>query len=135
MTRIIEDNEAHYQTREVPFGRLYEWHPEHIIVECGCGESFTLSATSSTTTTCRCGTELGAILRNIERHAETPQSDKIRHPWLYDAQEQADQHLHDEATYPEDSPWRYNDVTAGLGDERRINAGPLHIRFSAEREN
>ncbi len=134
MTRIIEDIAAHYETREVPFGRLYEWHPEHIIVECDCGERFTLSATSSTTTTCRCGTDLGAIVRNIERHAETPLSDKIRHPWLYDAQEQADQHLHDEATYPEGSPWRYNDITAGLGDERRTNAGPLHIRFSAERE-
>src|SRR5215213_10226856 len=100
MTRIIEDIEAHYETLEVPFGRIYEWHPEHIIVECGCGERFTLSATS-TTTTCRCGIDHGAILRNIERHAD-PLSDKISHPW------------------------RYNDVTAGLGDERRSNAGPLH---------
>jgi hypothetical protein len=111
MTRIIEDIEAHYETREVPFGRIYEWHPEHIIVECGCGERFTLSATS-TTTTCRCGIDHGAILRNIERHAD-PLSDKISHPWLYDAQEQAAQHHRDESAYPEGSPWRYNDVTAG----------------------
>jgi hypothetical protein len=125
MTRIIEDNEAHYETREVPFGRLYEWHPEHIIVECDCGERFTLSATS-TTPTCRCGIDHGAIVRNIERHADS-QSDKISHPWLYDAQEQAEQHHRDESAYPEGSPWRYNDVTAGLGDERRSsNAGPLH---------
>src|SRR5215212_1045239 len=124
MTRIIEDIEAHYETLEVPFGRIYEWHPEHIIVECGCGERFTLSATS-TTTTCRCGIDHGAILRNIERHAD-PLSDKISHPWVYDAQVQAAQHHRDESAYPEGSPWRYNDVTAGLGDERRSNAGPLH---------
>ena len=39
MTRIIEDNEAHYETHEVPFGRIYEWHPEHIILERDCDES------------------------------------------------------------------------------------------------
>jgi len=34
MTRIIEDIEAHYETYEVPFGRIYKWHPERTIVEC-----------------------------------------------------------------------------------------------------
>jgi hypothetical protein len=124
MTRIIEDIAPHYETYEVPFGRIYKWHPEHIIVECGCGERFTLGATS-TTLTCRCGTDLGAIVRTIQKH-EDWLPDKIIHPWHHDAQSQADQRLHDEATYPEDSPWRYNDVTAGMGDERRSNAGPLH---------
>ena len=117
MTRIIEDIEAHYETREVPFGRIYEWHPEHIIVECDCGERFTLSATSPTLT-CRCGTDLGAIVRNIQKH-EDLLPDKIIHPWHHDAQSQADQHRRDEATYPEGSPWRYNDVTAGLDDEQK----------------
>jgi hypothetical protein len=117
MTQIIENIEAHYETHEVPFGRIYEWHPEHIIVECGCGERFTLSATS-TTPTCRCGTDLGAIVRTIQKH-EDWLPDKIRHPWLYDAQEQAAQHHRDESAYPEGSPWRYNDITAGLDDEER----------------
>jgi hypothetical protein len=112
MTRIIEDIEAHYQTREVPFGRLYEWHPEHIVVECDCGERFTLLSATSTTPTCRCGTELGAIVRTIQKH-EDWLPDKIIHPWHHDAQSQTDQRLHDEATYPEDSPRRYNDVTVG----------------------
>ena len=115
MTRIIEDIAAHYETHEVPFGRIYEWHPEHIIVECDCGERFTSTATS-TTTTCQCGTDLGAMVRNIQQH-EDWLPDKIIHPWHHDAQSQEDQHLQDEATYPEDSPWRYNDVTAGLGDD------------------
>src|SRR5215216_2845431 len=65
MTRIIENIKAHYETHEVPFGRDYEWHPEQIIVECDCGERFTLSATS-TMGTCRCGTDLGAIVHDIQ---------------------------------------------------------------------
>jgi hypothetical protein len=118
MTRIIEDIAAHYETYEVPFGRIYEWHPEqHTIVECDCGERFTLIATSPTPT-CRCGTDLGAIVRNIQKH-EDLLPDKIIHPWHHDAQSQADQHRRDEATYPEDSPWRYNDVTAGLDDKQK----------------
>ena len=116
MTRIIEDMEANYETHEVPFGRIYEWHPEHIIVECDCGERFTLTATS-TTGTCRCGTDLGAIVRGIQEH-EARLPDKSIHPWHHDAQEQVKQHRQDEAAYPQDSSWRYNDVTSGLGDEK-----------------
>src|SRR5215210_8583859 len=116
MTRIIEDIEAHYETYEVPFGRVYEWHPEHIIVECDCGERITLTATS-TPGTCRCGTDLGAIVRGIQEH-EARLPDKSIHPWHHDAQEQAQQHQRDEAAYTEDSPWRYDDVTSGLGDDK-----------------
>ncbi len=115
MTRIIEDIEAHYETHEVPFGRSYEWHPEHIIVECDCGERFTFTATS-TTTTCRCGRDHSGVVRDIQKH-EGRLPDESVHPWHHDAKEQAEQYRQDEAAYTEDSPWRYNDVTAGLGDD------------------
>jgi hypothetical protein len=115
MTRIIENIKAHYETHEVPFGRGYEWHPGHIIVECDCGERFTLSATN-TTATCQCGTDLGAIVHDIqEQEARLP--DKSIHPWQHDTQEQEKQHRQDEAAYAEDSSWRYNDVTSCLGDD------------------
>jgi hypothetical protein len=42
------------------------------------------------------------------------EDDAAIHPWHYDTQAQAEQHLRNEAAYPEDSPWRYNDVTSGL---------------------
>jgi hypothetical protein len=116
MTRIIENIKAHYETHVVPFGRAYEWHPEHIIVECDCGERFTLTATS-TTGTCQCGTDLDAIVHGIHHRKECLRDEDV-HPWHYDDQSQEDQHLRDEAAYPEDSPWRYDDVTAGLGDEK-----------------
>src|SRR5919199_6251106 len=98
MTRIVEDIEAHYETHEVPFGRTYEWHAEQIIIECDCGERYTLTATS-TTTSCRCGTDHGAIIRDIQKR-EGRLPDKTTHPWLHDAREQTEQHQHDEATYP-----------------------------------
>jgi hypothetical protein len=77
----------------------------------------TLSATSSTTTTCsRCGAELGIFVHDIrEREGRLP--DNLRHPWFYDARERAQQHEHDEAAYLEGSPWRYDDITAAANEE------------------
>ena len=78
MTQIIEHIEAHYETNEVPFGRSYAWHPEHILFECDCGEQLTLFA-SSTTITCRCGADHGALIHDIrKREARLP--DKTIHP-------------------------------------------------------
>lgn len=108
--RIIEHGEAHYESREVPFGKVYEWNPAHITLECDCGEKLALTA-NSTMTTCGCGAEVGGFIQNIEeREGHLP--DNLTHPWYHDAQVQAQQHSRDEAAYPEGSPWRYNDITS-----------------------
>ena len=116
MPQIIESIEAHYSTLEVPFGRVYSWHQAHVVLECDCGEKHTFTGTSAITT-CRCGADYGALVHDIRlRERQLPDQDE--HPWFHDEQSQADQHLRDEAAYPEDSPWRYNDVTSGLkGDD------------------
>ena len=117
MAQIIERVEAHYEAREAPFGKVYEWHPAYVALECDCGERLILSATSSTTTTCsRCGANLGVFVHDIqEREGRLP--DELTHPWFYDAPARADQSLRDEATYPEGSPWRYNDITGASTEE------------------
>ena len=116
MTKILEHIEGHYEVHEGPFSRAYTWHPASVTLQCGCGERFTLTPTS-TTPTCRCGTDHSALIRDLEvKERQLP--DKSTHPWHHEAQEQAEQHWHDEAVYSEDSPWRYNDVTSGLGDEK-----------------
>ena len=116
MTKILERIEGHYEVHEGPFSRTYTWHPAYLTLECGCGERFTLTA-SNTTATCRCGTDHSALIRDIqEREGQLP--DKSVHPWHHDAKEQEKQHVQDEAAYAEDSPWRYNDVTSGLGDDK-----------------
>ena len=112
MAQIIERVEAHYEAREVPFGKVYEWHPEYVALECDCSEQLILTAISTITTCSRCGADLGDFLHDIQEH-EGQLPDRLTHPWFYDAKERSDQHRHDEAAYPGGSPWRYNDITAG----------------------
>jgi|SRR5215210_4321064 len=112
--KILERVEAHYEPRELPFGKVYEWHNAYIALECDCGEKVTLTATSTITTCSRCGADIGALFHDIqeeEREGRLP--DRLTHPWFYDAKERTDQHQQDEAAYPEGSPWRYNDITGG----------------------
>ena len=109
--KIIERVEAHYEAREVPFGKVYEWHPAHIAVECDCGEKSILTATSITTTCSRCGADLGAFVHDIqEREDHLP--DELTHPWFYDVQARTRQGVRNETAYPKGSPWRYDDITA-----------------------
>jgi hypothetical protein len=118
MVQILERVQAHYESREMPFATVYEWHPATVDLECECGEKVTLSATSTTTTTtCSgCCADLGTFVNDIrEREGRLP--DNLSHPWFYDARERAQQHKHDEAAYLEGSPWRYNDITAATNEE------------------
>jgi hypothetical protein len=111
--KIIERVQAHYEVHEVPFGKTYEWHRAYVTLECGCVEKVTLNTTSTILTCPQCGTGFAAFIHNIqERERHLP--DKLTHPWYYDAKERAQQHQHDEAAYPQDSPWRYNDITEGI---------------------
>ena len=116
MVQILERLQAHYESREMPFGKVYEWHPDAVALKCECGEKVTLSATSTTTTCSRCGADLDTFVHAIrEREGRLP--DKLTHPWFYDVRERAQQHTHDEAAYPEGSRWRYNDITAATNEE------------------
>ncbi len=111
--KSTERGEGHYETKEVPFGRSYEWHPAYITLECDCGEKVTVTPRSSTTNTCgQCGANYSNLVEHI-REREGQRTEETTHPWRHDTAAQEEQHLRDEATYPEDSPLRYNDVTAG----------------------
>ena len=118
MSRIEKATPAHYESHEVPFGRSYEWHPEQIIVECDCGQKLLLTGTSNLPSCPECGLDYGSLVHEIRRREKRRLRDEDEHPWQYDDQGQEDQHLRDEQAYPEDSPWRYNDVTSGfVGDD------------------
>ena len=110
MAQIIERVEARYEAREVPFGKVYVWHPAHVTIECGCGEKLILTTTSTITTCGRCGADLSVFSRYMKvREGRLP--DKLTHPWYHDAQVLGQQRLRDEAAYPKGSPWRYDDIT------------------------
>ncbi|MBA3474510.1 MAG: hypothetical protein H0T57_15040 [Rubrobacter sp.] len=124
MMKVIERVAEHYDMQEVEFGRSYSWCPECVVVECKCGKRVTLTRSEliDTMPDCECGLDHTASVRE-EMVLELLDEDyeDHHHPWRYDLQSQADQHLRDEAAYPEDSSWRFNDVTSGLmdGDEQR----------------
>jgi hypothetical protein len=122
VVKVIERVAEHYDVQEVEFGRSYRWYPECIVLECDCGERMTLKRLDiigSGFTSCEeCGAEVSSRIREEEVVIELLGKDAAIHPWHYDTQAQAEHHLRDEAAYPEDSPWRYNDITTGLmGDE------------------
>jgi hypothetical protein len=113
MAQIIEHVEGHYESREVPFGKVYEWHPGYVALECECGEQSILTAKSPITTCSRCGADLDVegFVHAIKEREECL-GHRLTHLWFYDAKERAQQHQLDEAAYPKGSPWRYDDITA-----------------------
>lgn len=78
MARITESGEGHYEAREVPFGKVYEWNPEHVALECECGEKSILTATSVMFTRGRCGADLRGLVHDI-RVREGRLADKLAH--------------------------------------------------------
>ncbi len=116
-TKITVRIEGHYEIHEAPFSRSYEWHPASVTLVCGCGEKSTLTG-QSTRVRCRCGADHSDIVRDI-REREARLRDEATRPWRYEADEQAEQHLRDEANHPEGSPWRFNDVTSRSEDDDR----------------
>jgi hypothetical protein len=91
MVKIIERVQAHYESREMPFGKTYEWHPAYGARECGCGKQWTLYA-SSTITTCQCGRDLANILARAIHDGEATPLEEFSRPWFYDTRERALRH-------------------------------------------
>ncbi len=110
MTNIVVRVEGRYEVSEAPFSRSYSGHSAYVTLECDRGEKLTLLS-ASPISSCRCGTDHSEIIQDIQER-EGRLRHEVAHPWQHDAQEQAQQHLRDEAAYPEGSPWRYNDVTS-----------------------
>ena len=41
--KVIEHIGGYYETQEVPFGVVYQWHPGYLLIECACGERLALT--------------------------------------------------------------------------------------------
>jgi hypothetical protein len=79
LAKVIECAKARYEVQDVEFGKVYKWRPEHIVVECQCGQR--LSLTASATSCVECGTD--NVLAVKEASADGHQSDQTLHPWRY----------------------------------------------------
>jgi hypothetical protein len=79
VAKIIEHVQAYYDVQEVEYGKVYKWRPENILIECGCGELITLTASE---TTCKeCGAEHAGLVReDLTAHHL---GDETLRPWRY----------------------------------------------------
>jgi hypothetical protein len=74
-----EHTEARYDVQEIEMGQVYTWRPESIVVECGCGERPTLTA--SNTTCGGCGANHEAAAQEVLDGGRS--GDEAAHPWRY----------------------------------------------------
>jgi hypothetical protein len=67
------------QVQDAPFGKVYEWCPESVVVEYECGERLTLTSLETTCEWC------GADYRpTVQEELDAQQlEDEARHPWRY----------------------------------------------------
>lgn len=78
--RVVEHACGHYEVCEVPYGKVYSWHPESILFECDCGETL---AWMSPVTTCRCG----AIYTEADLGEEQRSDMTVDRPWADEYEE------------------------------------------------
>ena len=76
--RVIERERGHYEVREVPYGKVYDWRPERLVIECDCGE---MHVSSGSAITCSCGMVYGGA------HEDRRPDEDLLHPWLEDYEE------------------------------------------------
>ena len=75
--RVIEHESGHYEVREVPYGKVYDWRPDRVVFECDCGET---NVSFGPAIVCSCETVHNDVSRE-GRQEESP------HPWLEDYEE------------------------------------------------
>src|SRR5215212_8183528 len=101
--QLIEYVEEHYERQEVPFGQIYKWCPEGVVVMCACGKraTFKMSNLTGSVDACACGAnETVGIKEALQSHHTEALDETAHRPWFYDTQAQAEQHVRDEATHP-----------------------------------
>ncbi len=81
VVRVIEHLEGCYAAEEVPFGVVYEWSPECVVIECECASRTTLTAFM---TICSgCGIDHAEVVRRELGTMQTRAGVKDLHPWRY----------------------------------------------------
>jgi hypothetical protein len=97
MATMIECTEGHYEVQKTSYGKDYVWCPEHVVVECNCGERLVLTASE---TLCWCGADHAALVR--EELASKRSSEEVSHPWdaeYHEWRKKQDEYLVSEETY------------------------------------
>jgi hypothetical protein len=96
MVQILEKSGSQYEVREVPYGREYVWRSGHIVVECNCGERFTLTASEPV---CRCGVDHARLVREELESRGTVKETTCPKDECREWREEKDQYLRSEKHY------------------------------------
>ena len=78
--KVIGRTQAGYDVQEVPFGKVYVWRPQSVLIECGCGEEAALTASATTCGGCGAEHDAGAVREASSGHRP---GDEALHPWRY----------------------------------------------------
>ena len=65
MAKVIEYVKAGYEVEEVEMGTVYMWCPESVVIECDCGQSFTVEGAAKVASCPRCGAEHRGVARGL----------------------------------------------------------------------
>ena len=76
--RVIEHESGHYEVREVPYGKVYDWRPDRVVFECDCGKTH---VSFGSAVVCSCGT----VHNDVSEEGQ--QEEESLHPWLEDYEE------------------------------------------------
>ncbi len=77
--RVIERERGRYEVQEVPYGKVYSWHPGRVRVECDCGAVVDWKGPG---TVCECGAECDRVLEGLDLREGSED-----HPWLEEYEE------------------------------------------------
>ena len=65
VAQVIEHVQAHYEVQAMEMGTLYRWCPESVVIECDCGQSFTVKGAAKVASCPRCGAEHREVARRL----------------------------------------------------------------------
>jgi len=74
--KVIECAKGGYEVQDAPFGKVYKWCPENVVVECECRERLTLTSLETTCGCCRADYRL-PVQEELDVHQL---EDEARHP-------------------------------------------------------
>jgi hypothetical protein len=78
LVTVIERLEGRYEIKDMPFGTVYRWSPECVVIECDCGQRLALSGC---TATCGgCGMDHTAVVRE-KLAVGRQEKNEVAHPW------------------------------------------------------
>src|SRR5215212_2343548 len=85
--QVMEYVGEHYERQEVPFGQIYKWCPECVVVQCACGKRAAHKRSDIiglVVSDCECGKdEMTSIREKLVLQLLDEEHQTNHHPWRY----------------------------------------------------